>query len=775
MPPPLVPDPVAERVSLRVGRAHRAEFEQEVECGLHAPRVRLGEEREGGDVAEAEREHLKDDGREARAQDLGFGELGALLEILLGVEADRDSGCGATGAAGPLLRRRLRNGLDRQLLDLGASAVARDPGSAGVDHVADAGNRQAGLGDVRREDHAPSHARDGRPFEDAVLLGRAEAAVQGEDLGGGGILRVHAANGIRRIADLRLAGQEHQHVARRLAIELAQSRGDAVDFVTVVVRGALRPAALLGDGGFVGTAVADLDGIRATRHLDDRGRVARGIREVLREALRIDRRARDDHAQVGTHGEDLGEVPDQEIDVERSFVGLVDDDRVVATQQPVTVDLIEQDAVGHERDARVFLHLVGEAHLVAHGGAERDLELLGDALSDRAGGDAPRLGVRDARATELEADLRKLRRLARPGRAGHDHDLVVADRARDLVPRGADGQLRRKGDERFGRGHSLRSYRAGGGRRLTHPGDRRGHRAAVVAVACAWPVYSTSTDLLTAKTTLRYKVTVDRFLVADSERDELARSPRASLGPPLRLLVGRVMLVGAACTLIWMCIGLLGSWIPYPPAPLFAAVAMLPVNVICVVWVRRLLRAEGRSLQDLIRFSWRRLGVDILCGLLWVVLLSVPFALTVVGVMWLLHGEAMLGAFETVFFDPDSVLTLPPGVLAALAVIAVLTFAPLNAPAEELVYRGYGQQGLARRMPLAAAIVISAVLYGVQHAFYAPTADAVLVYVCAFFVWGVGSGVIAHRQGRLMPIIIAHGLVDLGTSAPALVILFLPQ
>ena len=108
------------------------------------------------------------------------------------------------------------------------------------------------------------------------------------------------------------------------------------------------------------------------------------------------------------------------------------------------------------------VHLVGEAHLVADGRAERHLELFGDALGDRAGGEAARLGVRDARAAELEADLRQLRRLARPGRAGDDHDLVVADGARDLVPRGADGQLRRIGDDGFERGHSLPSYLGSG-------------------------------------------------------------------------------------------------------------------------------------------------------------------------------------------------------------------------------------------------------------------------------------------------------------------------
>jgi membrane protease YdiL (CAAX protease family) len=62
----------------------------------------------------------------------------------------------------------------------------------------------------------------------------------------------------------------------------------------------------------------------------------------------------------------------------------------------------------------------------------------------------------------------------------------------------------------------------------------------------------------------------------------------------------------------------------------------------------------------------------------------------------------------------------------------------------------------------------------VQHVFYASTPDAMLVYLAAFFVWGIGSGLIVLWQRRLMPIIVAHLFVNLFTSAPALVIAFLP-
>ena len=98
------------------------------------------------------------------------------------------------------------------------------------------------------------------------------------------------------------------------------------------------------------------------RHLDDRG-----VAEVPGEALGVDRRRGDDQLEVGAAGEQLLEVAEQEVDVEAALVRLVEDDRVVAAQHPVALDLGEQDAVGHELDQRVVADVVGEADLVADG------------------------------------------------------------------------------------------------------------------------------------------------------------------------------------------------------------------------------------------------------------------------------------------------------------------------------------------------------------------------------------------------------------------------
>ena len=125
-------------------------------------------------------------------------------------------------------------------------------------------------------------------------------------------------------------------------------------------------------------------------------------------------------------------------------MGLVDDQRVVAGQQSVPLDLGQEDPVGHDLDQRAVADPIGEAHGVTDRTPERDVELLGEALGDRAGRDAPRLGVSDQAApapTELQADLRDLGRLPRTRLARHDHHLVVADGRQDLRPVQGDRQV----------------------------------------------------------------------------------------------------------------------------------------------------------------------------------------------------------------------------------------------------------------------------------------------------------------------------------------------
>ena len=161
--------------------SERAEFVEQCEPVADPAPVRRIDEREVLDltgVAEPEGGHLQQHGREVGAGDLGVGERRPAVVVLLRIQADADAVLEPPAAAGPLQGRCLRNALDRQPLDLGAEAVARDARVAGVDDVADPRHGQRGLGDVGGQ-HYPAA---GMRREDAMLLGDGQPGVERDDL-----------------------------------------------------------------------------------------------------------------------------------------------------------------------------------------------------------------------------------------------------------------------------------------------------------------------------------------------------------------------------------------------------------------------------------------------------------------------------------------------------------------------------------------------------------------------------------------------------------------
>ena len=203
-----------------------------------------------------------------------------------------------------------------------------------------------------------------------------------------------------------------------------------------------------------------------------------------------------------------------------------------------------------------------------------------------------------------------------------------------------------------------------------------------------------------------------------------------------------------------------------------AALYLLPVNVVCLLLVRWLVHRGGSTLRAMIGFDRSRLGRDTLWGLLWIMVLYVPFAAAIIGTMFALYGADAFASFEAVFAPNPELLPAWSGVAGVIfSVLVVLTFAPINAPAEELVFRGYSQGRLSRYPVI--AILLPSLAFGLQHVFFASTAPGMLVLGVAFLVWGIGSALIYLRQRRLMPLILAHFVVNLFTSLPALVVPFL--
>ena len=86
----------------------------------------------------------------------------------------------------------------------------------------------------------------------------------------------------------------------------------------------------------------------------------------------------------------------------------IDDQRVIAAQQPVVLGLGQQDAVGHQLDQRAGLGAILKTHFVADRLAQRLSQFAGNARRNRPRGDTSRLCVTDGTfnaATCLKAYL----------------------------------------------------------------------------------------------------------------------------------------------------------------------------------------------------------------------------------------------------------------------------------------------------------------------------------------------------------------------------------
>lgn len=238
---------------------------------------------------------------------------------------------------------------------------------------------------------------------------------------------------------------------------------------------------------------------------------------------------------------------------------------------------------------------------------------------------------------------------------------------------------------------------------------------------------------------------------------------------PLTLPFARVAMVGLGALATAGILALLGQPAGVEAVSTFSVLYLFPVNVACLLLVSRLTRGEG-GIRALIGFDRARLGRDIAWGLLWLTVLWIPFIAALMGTMFALYGTEFLSGFEAALApDPANLPAMSPAVAVVFGIVAVLTFAPLNAPAEELVYRAYPFTGTKNQ---SLAVFLPSIAFGIQHAFFAPTAPGMVVYAAAFFVWGLGSALIFRWQRRLMPLIVAHLVVNVASSVPALILPF---
>ena len=381
-----------------------------------AGRRRLNE-RKFAHVAQLERNGAQDDGGKVRAQNFGIRKGGAACKVILAVQSDADAVGHAAASAGALIGGGLTHGFDLKLLDLVAIGVALDAGKPRVHDEPDARHRDGGFRHIGGEHDSP---RSGGA-KHALLLCSRQARKKRKNLRCRG---TRLAKNVRGLADFALARQEHQNVPASRSLEFAHRIVNRADEGLVV-----------GLIHVLDRTIANLDGIGAARDRQNRSGTPVDLK-MSGKSLGVDRGRSDDHLEVAPLRKQALQIAEQEVDVDRSLVRFVDDHRVIGAKHRIILSLGKQNAVRHQLDGGARRHRVGEAHLVAHDFAGLGLELLGDALGDRARRDAAGLSVRDHpvnAAPRHHGDFRQLRRLARAGFAADDHNPVLADGLRNLL------------------------------------------------------------------------------------------------------------------------------------------------------------------------------------------------------------------------------------------------------------------------------------------------------------------------------------------------------
>lgn len=250
-------------------------------------------------------------------------------------------------------------------------------------------------------------------------------------------------------------------------------------------------------------------------------------------------------------------------------------------------------------------------------------------------------------------------------------------------------------------------------------------------------------------------------------------SRRAGWIWPAVMALVRTPLIVLSAGLVWVVLVVAGqreafAW------PIATALSMNLVNVASVLLLARLLRREGRRLSDLLGPVRGRLARDIGWGLCWMLMLNSVYLFGLFIPLLIAGGPAGItdgSVFEEAFVggmadaDGDG---LAPTAMVFMA-IWMLAFPFLNAPVEELHYRGYVQPRLhAATGRVWIAVAVSSIGFGVQHVPMAPSTLGRVTYFCMFAIWGAGAGLIYLRQQRLMPLIIAHLITNLPVAGIAI-------
>ncbi len=247
------------------------------------------------------------------------------------------------------------------------------------------------------------------------------------------------------------------------------------------------------------------------------------------------------------------------------------------------------------------------------------------------------------------------------------------------------------------------------------------------------------------------------------QQDSLAlQGSRAGWGWPLVTAFMRLPLILLGNGAAVLALRLAGSPVGIATGAVWSTMSVTLANVVCLGLLEWRARAEGFRLRDALGLRRGRLLRDVAEGALWSLVL---FALALAGflaaasavqrIAGLTFAQLYLGEAELSF-------ALPQWLTVLMVAISGIVFPIVNAPVEELQYRGYAQPRLiaaSKRTWLGTCI--PALGFALQHVAFAFTVAAAPVYVAGFFLWGLGAGLIYNRRRRLAPLVVAHFISNL--------------
>lgn len=221
---------------------------------------------------------------------------------------------------------------------------------------------------------------------------------------------------------------------------------------------------------------------------------------------------------------------------------------------------------------------------------------------------------------------------------------------------------------------------------------------------------------------------------------------------PLLVVVGVLLLRPALLFASNLALApILGS---YRRALPFANVAIVPIDVLCLLLVRTLLHRQGRTIRGVLGARWRDSGWAALCA----VILLVAF----------LAGNFVANLIAYQGPPPTPVGGGTPPLWLGIWAITIM---PITiALAEQLLYRGFALDTLAGRFGAVGSLLFVSFFFALQHTALTPLdGRAQLARFITTFVAGITMGLLYRWRKLLWPVVVAHWFLDvIGLGLPLL-------